>query len=364
MYSTMIVDDYEVFRRDLRTMPVWGEKSGFIIAEEAANGRDALQKLMKQPVDLLLTDIRMPFIDGLELIQKATEQALCGCIIIMSQFGDFEYARKGLSSGALDYLLKPVKPEELSKALVRAAACIKEKNQTASRIQYLENMLTRSAESFFPDRELDNLLKYIAEGSLHALDAAAHLADSTCSELDLVLINTAQVLNRVLKKLADAVLADFSWLPKFLDLEKLKAGEFSQYGDFSSLKAAFVGKVDILLSTIRQYELDIENDSLVRMACRSLLENIDTDLTISELANRLFITRTYLSQVFREKTGTTLVKYMTDIKIDRAKFLVLAGSKNYEIAEILGYKDDEYFKKLFKKTTGMSLSEYRNTHAE
>jgi two-component system response regulator YesN len=75
-------------------MPVWGDIGGFVVRDEASNGREALQKLQKSKVDLLLTDIRMPVLDGLELIKKVTEQSLCSCIIIMSQFSDFEYARK------------------------------------------------------------------------------------------------------------------------------------------------------------------------------------------------------------------------------------------------------------------------------
>jgi two-component system response regulator YesN len=360
MYTVMIADDYEAFRHGLKSMEVWGEVSGFTVTEEAANGQEALRKLRANPVDLLLTDIRMPIVDGLELIDNAAAQSLCDCIVIMSQFTDFEYARKGLSSGAMDYLLKPVDPGQLLKVLARASAFIAEKRQTQSRMTYLENILKKGAQDFFPEKELDRLLMLIGEGSRAAPGAASDLVDGTYAELDLDCLKTARILNRVLKKVIDFVQAEFPWIPKFYNLQELKLNDFARLCEIVPLKEAFVGKIEALITMIRKLELDIDNDGMVRMACRTILDNIDTDITVGELSNRLFITRTYLSQVFREKTGITLVKYLTDVKIDRAKYLISTGAKNYELAEKLGYKDDEYFKKLFKKSTGMTINEYKS----
>ena len=360
MYSVMIVDDYEVYRKTLRAMAVWGDVSGFVITVEAANGREALQKLLQKPVDLLLTDIRMPVVDGLELIKKAMAQSLCGCIVIMSQFSDFEYARKGLSSGALDYLLKPVDPGELANVLGRAAAHINEKRLQNTRMSYLENILDKSAEQYFPQNELDAVANLLTEGSAEALEAAAQLVSSAYSELNLDSAKTVRVLNRAVKRLAETVRSDFPWIEKFFDLRVLSLGDVSLTAEPADLKELFVGKVRAVLSVIRKYELGIDSSSMARLACKTILENIDTDITISELSNRLFITRTYLSEVFREKTGITLVRYLTEVKIERAKVLISHGGKSVEIAELLGYNDEEYFKKLFKKITGISISEFRS----
>ncbi len=358
MFTVMIVDDYEIYRKELRDMPVWGENTGFFIREEAADGVEALKKLKKEPVHLLLTDIRMPCFDGLELIKEATEQDLCDCILIMSQFSDFEYARKGLSSGALDYLLKPVNQEELLKGLKRAAAHILEKKQTVS-VKYLEKMMNNPGGEFFPDDELELLEAYICEGHPNAAVTAAYLADVTFTQLDSGMLKTAKVLTKVLKKIYESVKIEFTWINKFLSPLEL---DCSKYDEFAKLKAFFVGTVKLLISTISKYELDIENDSLVRVACRSILDNIDSNISINELSSKLFITRTYLSKVFKEKTGMTLAKYLAFVKIEHAKILVTSGMKNFEIAERLGYKDNEYFKKLFKEKTGMSLNEFRSMH--
>ena len=360
MNSAMIVDDYQVYRKEIRSMSVWGEVSGFEITEETSNGREALSKLQQHPVDLLVTDIRMPLVNGLELLKRVIDEKLCTCVILMSQFGDFEYARQGLSKGAFEYLLKPVDPAELLSVLQRAGAYIGERRLEISKISYVDNVLNRSSEGFFPAEELDNIMNLISEGRPDALEAASYLVDITYSEINFDIIKTAHIINRSIKKLIESLQAEFPWISKFLNLQELKISDFSKLADISLIKETFMIKIDTILSTVRKYELDIGNNSLVRMACKSILENIDTDITINEIANILFITRTYLSQIFKEKTGMNLIKYLTDVKIERAKVLISSGIKNFEISEILGYKDDEYFKKLFKKATGMTINEYKN----
>jgi two-component system response regulator YesN len=357
----MIVDDYQIYRKEIGSMAVWGDITGFIITDEASNGQEALIKLQQKPVDLLLTDIKMPFMDGLELLKRVTEEKLCRCVILMSQFSDFEYARQGLSNGAFEYLLKPVDPGELMKALQRASSYISERSMEISKISYLDKILNEKSEIFFPDKELDNIIHFISEGSLEAMDCASYLVDFTYSEIDFDIIKTANIINKSIKKIIDAVQDEFPWIAKFFDLQELKLSDFTNLADISLIKESFVAKVDAILTTIRKYELGIENSNMVRTVCKTILENIDTDITVNEISNRIFITRTYLSQVFKEKTGTNLVKYITDVKIERAKVLIANGIKSFEISEILGYKDDEYFKKLFKKTTGLTINEYRSS---
>ena len=68
MFKVLIVDDLEILRYDLKRMKVWSETKDFVIAGEAQNGKDALEKLRASSYDLLITDIKMPVIDGIELL--------------------------------------------------------------------------------------------------------------------------------------------------------------------------------------------------------------------------------------------------------------------------------------------------------
>ena len=79
-----------------------------------------LEKLEKGDTDLFITDIRMPFVDGMELLKVIHEKQLCPCTILFSEYSDFEYARAGIVNGAFDYLLKSADESQLSDALDRA----------------------------------------------------------------------------------------------------------------------------------------------------------------------------------------------------------------------------------------------------
>lgn len=92
---------------------------GFEITGEALNGREALEKIESQEFDLLLVDVMMPVMNGLELLQELQERQIDIPSIIASTYNEFDYVRQGMRLGALDYLLKPVSKEELSQCLSR-----------------------------------------------------------------------------------------------------------------------------------------------------------------------------------------------------------------------------------------------------
>lgn len=86
-------------------------------------------------------------------------------------------------------------------------------------------------------------------------------------------------------------------------------------------------------------------------------------LTVADIARQLSITPNYLSRIFHEKTGVTCVEYLTSIRLEEAKRLLVHSSlKSYEIAEKIGYRNAHYFSVLFKKHTGYAPSEYRKLH--
>ena len=106
MYRVMLVEDDSAVRYVYKRMKAWGE-NGFSISEEAANGRQAEEKIEKGEVDIVFTDIRMPLMDGITLMKKVKEEKNQIPFVLISSFSDFEYAREGLRLGALDYIMKP-----------------------------------------------------------------------------------------------------------------------------------------------------------------------------------------------------------------------------------------------------------------
>ena len=118
MIKVMIVDDRPLFRQYLRTNIEW-EKYGFMICSEAKNGLDALGKAKDSPPDVLLTDINMPLMDGLELVEKMLEEHPDLDVVLITGHSEFEYARKAIQLGVCNYIVKPFEKEELILTLLK-----------------------------------------------------------------------------------------------------------------------------------------------------------------------------------------------------------------------------------------------------
>jgi two-component system response regulator YesN len=111
MFSILIVDDEAESGDGLASLD-W-QSIGFEIAGVGAHGLEALALMEERPVDVILTDIRMPFMDGIQLLDAVKEKYPFVKVIILSGYDDFEYAKKALRLGATDYLLKPTVIEDL-----------------------------------------------------------------------------------------------------------------------------------------------------------------------------------------------------------------------------------------------------------
>ena len=118
MYTALIVDDEEELRRAVIESVNW-EEIGFKVVGDASNGVDALDMVEKSAPDLILTDIRMPMMTGLELAKNVREMRPATQIVILSGYDDFTYARTAIEYNIIGYLLKPISAEELTKELCK-----------------------------------------------------------------------------------------------------------------------------------------------------------------------------------------------------------------------------------------------------
>ncbi|MCR4749038.1 MAG: response regulator [Lachnospiraceae bacterium] len=134
MLKVFLVEDESIMREGLRDSIPW-EKYGYVFVGEASDGEMALSLIRKTRPDVLITDIKMPFMDGLALSQIVSNEFPSTKIIIISGYDDFEYARQAIDIGVEQYLLKPVTRAALQKVLIQISEKIEsEKEQNV----YLE----------------------------------------------------------------------------------------------------------------------------------------------------------------------------------------------------------------------------------
>ena len=118
MLKIFLAEDEVVVRETIKRMIPW-EELGFELVGEAADGEMALPLLIRQQPDLLITDIKMPFMDGLELAKHIHEDYMNTKVILFSGWDDFEYARLAISYGVSEYIMKPINYEEMQNLLMK-----------------------------------------------------------------------------------------------------------------------------------------------------------------------------------------------------------------------------------------------------
>lgn len=113
-YKIMLVDDEEEVRTSIIRKMDW-EALGFHVVGDAENGEDALEKIHILDPDVIITDIHMPYMDGLQLAETVKEKYPGKEVVIFSGYNDFEYAKQAMKCGVTEYILKPVNSEELGR---------------------------------------------------------------------------------------------------------------------------------------------------------------------------------------------------------------------------------------------------------
>lgn len=341
MFSIFIVDDREIFRRRFKRFSVFQNSEQFRVEFEAQNGVEALEILRKEKVDIMITDIRMPIMGGLELLRQAKEENLCPCIVLLSEYSDFSYAKQGIILGAFDYIVKPIEEEELKSLLERCSSYLKNLSRGSKKgsngFRILPELILKN------DQYADTISRQIVEKIVE-------------SEKD----NTDKIweeLMDILKELSRIVTEKRPYIEMYCCFEELFSLEKSF--DETEIIKNFVDKVKNIRKEINKFTVNSKNE-LVQAVCNTIVRNIEDNLSLQNIANLHFVNKAYLSHLFKQEMGMSFVDYLTMVKIERAKILLeYSKMKIYEISAKLGYSDTEYFSRTFRLAVGMTPSEFR-----
>ena len=161
LYRILLADDEEEVRKGIIRKMDW-ERLGFLVAGDAENGEDALEKIEQLKPDVVMTDIRMPYMDGLTLAAKIRQKYPSIKILIFSGFDDFEYAQQAIKLKVTEYILKPVNVEELTEILNRVRESLDEEIEQRRNVRLLresyQNSLPILRELFLNDLVRGNVL--------------------------------------------------------------------------------------------------------------------------------------------------------------------------------------------------------------
>lgn len=187
-YKVFFVEDEIVTREGIRDNMDW-QADGFELCGEAPDGEMALPLLQAAKPDVLITDIKMPFMDGLQLSKIVRERLPQTKIVILSGHDEFEYAQQAIKLGVTEYLLKPVTAQDLHHALRRVASKISEEEQARANLLQLQNQVQENRAAL-----TERLLLKLLVGAISTAEA---LEQSEMLGMDLVARCYAVVVLRV-----------------------------------------------------------------------------------------------------------------------------------------------------------------------
>lgn len=336
MYKVLFVDDDETIGFIVSKMKVW-ENSNFKITRYAQNGKEALLVLEKENFDLIITDIRMPIVDGLELLENIRKRGDKTFLVLASTYSEFEYAKRGLQNGAIDYIIKPITEENLKELFIRVEKLLKEKEDKPK-----ETNLKVSKD------RIDKWYNLF----INLEETPKNLKDKYLKELNDIVKEEKVIFSELLfEGIWEKIVKVFPWLVKLENIEFLFKEE--------SFEKEVEEKIYNIQEIVKKYKLN-NYDSLINNVSEVILKNIGKDKLLDIISEELQLSKDYIGKLFKNKVGITLNEYSTILKMEYGKKLLNGSNKKvYEISEELGYSTVDYFSKLFKNYTGFTPVQYR-----
>lgn len=389
MLKVLLVDDEPFIVQGLSALIDW-EKEGFEIVGTAGNGSEAVEFLKSNPVDLILADIKMPVMNGLEFLKYIRETHLSEAFfVILSGYGDFTYAKEAIKWQCTDYILKPIQKSQLLALLSKVKQMQQDKKEESERIRkigkayFVQQMQTlllgRQEETAAP--ETDNLLYYSKEQKNPSGIVVSHkkiedllrsveendkkrIEDNVAAiyeEMNEAGMNPELVqmnMNYLLYRLVSLAMEQDDSVNQDEVLQYICENAFQVHmirGSLSHFRRFVMEYADYLVqlrqNAPRGVLLDVEGE---------IRKNYAENLTLKELGKKYFVNSAYLGQMFRKKYGVSFKEYLNNYRIERAaEILLRTDDKIYLVAEEVGYRDLDYFINRFIQSKGCTPTTYR-----
>ncbi|MDY3618365.1 response regulator transcription factor [Agathobaculum sp.] len=340
MYKILIVDDGESIRTGLTVGVDW-ELLGCEVAGSVPDGSQALACIRQDVPDIVLSDISMEPMNGLDLCAAINEQYPQIKCILLTGFYDFDNACQAIKYGVVELLLKPTSPAKISAAVNRAIGKIKENSLTdilCSEIQHqaIENLALKRSML------LQELKAYCISHQVPFLENY-----NICLYL----------LNVCFQQFLSYDIPGFSLNEQYSFSKKLSGCK-----TIDSMYLLLESTIHLVNSTV---EIKPKPSDLIGRVVSYIHANYASVLSLESIAGVFSISAGYLGRLFKSRMSVNLSNYIQQVRIEKAKELIVnTGLHTYEIAEAVGISDPVYFSKLFKKLTGCRVRDYRLEHAK
>lgn len=339
MYKLLLVDDEPMIRKGLFKLIQKYDEDQISEIQTAENGAEALELIEVYRPDFVLTDIRMPKVDGIELCRIVSEKYPYIHLVIVTGYDDFEYARKSILYGVTEYILKPITRKGIEDMLHRLIERARKKEGSSLSLAQFHQWLNQMEEAIWTmDEEqitlyTDEMFTRFRQNTLSLAQQKRHVAE------------LSQLLNERLNS-RDVY-------PIQVQYEDQNAQRVEE------LENCFRSYIAHIVGFLREKRKGKIKDP-VEVAKQFIEENLSRDFSLEEVAERIGLNASYFSQLFKQKTGETFAQYRIRRRMEKAKHLLaIPHQKITDVSFEVGYADHPHFTKTFKKVIGCTPSEYR-----
>ncbi|MTI54037.1 response regulator transcription factor [Geosporobacter ferrireducens] len=350
MIHLMIVDDEPLERKGLEYLIEKYFKNEIRVVQSVSNGNAAIEGLEREAIDLVLMDIQMPIMDGLQASKEIKSKNNNIEIIILTAFDEFEYAKKAIHIGVNDYLLKPIANDEFLDAIERVLLKIKIRKDRVNDL--LENELL--VEQLI---NLNEYIKGISElllnkdlvGSLAYFDKIITTLESYRIPIEDLVISLKIILKSVLQDVS-FYLSDFD-----IDTSLKLLSDQLQTGDrMNVILEGFLKDVIDKIDITRD-----RSEKAVVLAKEYIKDHFNKEISLEEVAEYVDLNPHYFSKLFKKIEGKNFKDYLIELRMEIAKELLKTTKFSIkEIAYKVGYNDANYFSRAFKRYTGRPATKY------
>lgn len=391
-WRILIADDEPKIRRGLHTQIDKLSLPVQVIAE-AEDGEVALEVAEQQRPDILLVDINMPFMNGLDFISALRRTRADAKIIVITGYEEFDYARRALELNVHAYLLKPIEVDELSATLRSAIEQLeaeREKNrhfewaiaQIGNRREFLREeflrdavagrveeeeirdfrvyfdfpqplrmvlMLVSAHSSAVDEKPWKNTLRrYALQDALNELGNHLRYHCPFCDDRGnvLVLYDAPEEADVLVAETAERALGAELGVAVRIVAEPLPS--------LTRLAEVYDAAMERMLGSVKM-------SPIVEAAKRYIAVHYgNADIGLNGVADALGVHPAYLSRLMKQELGMSFAKYLTNIRINKAVQLMRdPNMRIWQVAEMVGYSGGNYFSTAFKKVLGVSPADYR-----
>lgn len=338
---------------------------------KAYDGHQAVKLLESCYFPIIISDIMMPFMDGLQLLELLHSHSIPSRIIMLSGYDDYAYVRKSMKMGAYDYLLKPVNIQTVTELLsslrgnivqstvTLPADCISAVPDLQPKVSYFD----LPCEKPLSETELQEILQQIKSLLFrNELEEMENQIRILFGGLSPEVLSVSQWKGMLSNFLYDMMQKNEVMI-RIVARYKLTDNDYSaQVKNQPTARQLMVKFTEIMNVYARDLvgQQKVKEDQIVKQAQLYIQEHYATDLSLADIAKQSYLHPNYFSALFKKKTGVTIRDYILQIRIAKAKELMDNPElKLIDIALAVGYEDQAHFNRAFKNVTGVAPSQYR-----